>query len=300
MEAPGGLHPANRFEGGRSSPLPPPKDSFDHQRENMFSPEPDTSPKDKKSKKLHKEKAGGGGLRKLFGRNKNRNSKLPENAAADVNGMLQRETTTPEPTKPAPSPVPQPIASESNLPTPTPSEAYTTPFETPQPAPVETQAHEPQYEPSVDESISRVDTEDANEAQHEFSRFDQGPLQEQPAFVPDDDSEDAIPPPLRDTPEPPAETSPASPGDGPRSPPAIDRWAQIRKNAAERAAQRQSEEQSRGGYSKTTDGDDDTSGEETIESRVARIKARVAELTGNMENSQGPPLTGARTPPVRR
>ncbi|KZL83237.1 morphogenesis protein [Colletotrichum incanum] len=303
MEAPGGLHPANRFEDGRSSPLPPPKDSFDHQRENMFTPEPDTSPKDKKSKKLHKEKAGGGGLRKLFGRNKNRNSKLPENAAADVNGMLQRETTTPEPPKPAPSPVPQPIASESNLPTPTPAEAYTTPMETPQPDPVETQAHEPQYEPSVDESISRVDTEDANEAQHEFSRFDQGPLQEQPAFVPDDDSEDAIPPPIArraKTPEPPAEASPASPGDGPRSPPAIDRWAQIRKNAAERAAQRQSEEQSRGGYSKTTDGDDDTSGEETIESRVARIKARVAELTGNMENSQGPPLTGARTPPVRR
>ncbi|GJD02921.1 morphogenesis protein [Colletotrichum higginsianum] len=303
MEAPSGLHPANRFEDGRSSPLPPPKDSYDYGRENMFTPEPDTSPKDKRSKKLHKEKAGGGGLRKLFGRNKNRNSKLPENAAADVNGMLQRETATPEPPKPAPSPVPQPIASESNLPTPTPAEAYTTPLETPQPAPVETQAHEPQYEPSVDESLSRVDTEDANEAQNEFSRFDQGPLQEQPAFVPDDDSEDAIPPPIArhaKTPEPPTETSPASPDDGPRSPPALDRWAQIRKNAAERAAQRQSEEQSRGGYSKTTDGDDDTSGEETIESRVARIKARVAELTGNMENSQGPPLTVVRTPPAHR
>ncbi|KAK2046884.1 DUF1708-domain-containing protein [Colletotrichum somersetense] len=303
MEAPNGLHPANRFENGRSSPMPPAKDSHDYGRENMFTPEPGTSPKDKKSKKLHKEKAGGGGLRKLFGRNKNRNSKLPENAAADVNGMLQRETATPEPPKPAPSPVPQPTASESNLPTPTPAEAYTTPMENPQPAPVETQAHEPQYEPSVDESISRVDTEDANEAQHEFSRFDQGPLQEQPAFVPDNDSEDAIPPPIArraKSPQPTVEASPISPDNGPRSPPAIDRWAQIRKNAAERAAQRQSEEQSRGGYSKTTDGDDDTSGEETIESRVARIKARVAELTGNMENSQGPPLTGARTPPIRR
>ncbi|KAG7130390.1 hypothetical protein HYQ46_009960 [Verticillium longisporum] len=39
---------------------------------------------------------------------------------------------------------------------------------------------------------------------------------------------------------------------------------------------------------KTTDGDDDTSGEETIESRVARIKARVAELTGNMEGTTSP------------
>jgi hypothetical protein len=43
-----------------------------------------------------------------------------------------------------------------------------------------------------------------------------------------------------------------------------DRWAQIRKNAADRAA-RQSEEQSRGGYSGKTDGDDgETSGEESM------------------------------------
>ncbi|OLN84364.1 Morphogenesis-related protein MSB1 [Colletotrichum chlorophyti] len=302
-EAPNGLHPADRFEEGRNSPLPPPKDSYDYGRENVFSPEPDTSPKDKKQKKLHKEKAGGGGLRKLFGRNKNRNSKLPENATADLNGMLQRETATPEPPKTVQPPAPQPVAIESNPPTPTPAEAYTTPMENSLPDPVETQAHEPQYEPSVDESLSHVDTEDANEAQNEFSRFDQGPLQDQPAFVPDDDSDDAIPPPIArhaKTPEPPAPTSPTSPvspNDGTRAAPAYDRWAQIRKNAAERAAQRQSEEQSRGGYSKTTDGDDDTSGEETIESRVARIKARVAELTGNMEGSAPPPGT---PPPIRR
>jgi len=76
--------------------------------------------------------------------------------------------------------------------------------------------------------------------------------------------------------------------------PALDRWAQIRKNAAERAQRINAEqEQSRRSISqsgktdrteqtdKTDDGD--TSGEETIESRVARIKARVAELTGNMD-----------------
>ncbi|TDZ60561.1 Morphogenesis-related protein MSB1 [Colletotrichum trifolii] len=302
----------DRFDGGgRSSPIPPPKDSYDHGRENMFSPEPDTSPKDKKAKKLQKEKTGGGGLRKLFGRNKNRNSKLPENAAADVNGMLQRDTATPEPPKPAPSPAPSPApqptatatATDSNLPTPTPAEAYITPLETPLPVQKDKQAHEPQYEPSVDESLSRIDTEDAHEAHHEFSRFDQGPLEDQPAFAPDEsDDDDAVPPPIarHKTPEPPAKpSSPESPDDLSRSPPAHDRWAQIRKNAADRAAQRQSEEQSRGGYSKTTDGDDDTSGEETIESRVARIKARVAELTGNMENSTAPP--GTRTPPpIRR
>ena len=67
--------------------------------------------------------------------------------------------------------------------------------------------------------------------------------------------------------------------------PSQDRWAQIRKNAAERAA-RLSEEQIRRSRSQSqsqrTD-EGETSGEETIESRVARIKARVAELTGNVD-----------------
>lgn len=73
--------------------------------------------------------------------------------------------------------------------------------------------------------------------------------------------------------------------DSPRDGQVLDRWAQIRKNAAERA-QRLSEEQQSGrsrntSQSAKTDADEgDTSGEETIESRVARIKARVAELTG--------------------
>jgi hypothetical protein len=62
-----------------------------------------------------------------------------------------------------------------------------------------------------------------------------------------------------------------------------DRWAQIRKNAAERA-QRLNEEHSHGrNHSASARSDDgETSGEETIESRVARIKARVAELTGTV------------------
>jgi hypothetical protein len=67
--------------------------------------------------------------------------------------------------------------------------------------------------------------------------------------------------------------------------PSTDRWAQIRKNAAERAT-RLSEEQIRRSRSQSqsqrTD-EGETSGEETIESRVARIKARVAELTGNVD-----------------
>ncbi|MCJ1375826.1 hypothetical protein MMC20_007063 [Loxospora ochrophaea] len=66
--------------------------------------------------------------------------------------------------------------------------------------------------------------------------------------------------------------------------PAQNRWAQMRKNAAERAAT-QSEEQSRPPSQADRTDDSKTSGEETMESRVARIKARVAELTGNTQSS---------------
>ncbi|KAK0805997.1 multicopy suppressor of a budding defect [Friedmanniomyces endolithicus] len=71
----------------------------------------------------------------------------------------------------------------------------------------------------------------------------------------------------------------------PESDPSQDRWAKIRENAAKRAA-RASEEQStksRPSQSVRETDDGETSGEETIESRVARIKARVAELTGNID-----------------
>ncbi|KAK4984382.1 hypothetical protein LTR50_006637 [Elasticomyces elasticus] len=67
-----------------------------------------------------------------------------------------------------------------------------------------------------------------------------------------------------------------------------ERWAQIRRNAAERATARGSEEQSLRSrpslattIARTDEGE--TSGEESIEARVARIKARVAELTGNID-----------------
>jgi len=336
LEAPPDVHPAERSEPtGRNSPLPPPPkepESMELAREDMVSPEPGSSPDEKKQKKLQKEKvAGSGGFRKLFGR-KNRVSKLPENAAANLNGMLRQDEENMGTVTPSPAPTPDgastpvlaaaslaspasvPYRTGSALPTPTPAEAYVTPMEhmddttptqTPRPR------AEPTYEPSVD-TASQVDPEDAKEARQEFSRFDQGPLMEQPAFVPEEsDSDDAVPPPIARRKEP----SPA-PGSAPVPDPSIedltkvqpipppqDRWAQIRKNAAERAAQRQTADVNRG------DGDDDTSGEESkfyysrysrtvltlslaIESRVARIKARVAELTGNMDGAQvagGPP-----------
>ncbi|KAK9416504.1 hypothetical protein SUNI508_01921 [Seiridium unicorne] len=298
------VHPAERAgPTGRNSPLPPPpqeRNSVEAARETMLSPEPSSSPDNKKPKKLHKEeKKTGGGLRKLFSR-KNRTSKLPENAPNDLNAMLAQQ-----PQATAQHGL-QPVPSETAIRSPSVS-AFATPAEQAEDlTPVQSPAvPEPAYEASVDENLSRVDTADAHEAHQEFSRFDQGPLADQPAFVPDDrasddnddddDDDDATPPPIarHATSHPPSE--PEDEGAPSPSVPMQDRWAQIRKNAADRA--RQSEEQSRGGYSKTTDDDDNTSGEETIESRVARIKARVAELTGNMEGTTAP---GTRTPPSRR
>ncbi|KAL8693791.1 MAG: hypothetical protein Q9218_001439 [Villophora microphyllina] len=147
-------------------------------------------------------------------------------------------------------------------------------------------------------SISRGSSEVQQEADHEFHRFDQGPV-DQPAFVPEDS--------LQHSPQPastPMSTRTATPTEQRASSsrvssesetelppsPAQDRWAQIRKNAAERAAARQNEDPSVvSAATKTDDNDGETSGEETIESRVARIKARVAELTGNMQQAGGRP-----------
>ncbi|KAK8064809.1 morphogenesis-related protein MSB1 [Apiospora phragmitis] len=308
-EAHQNVHPLQRAEAtGRDSPLPPPPRDFasmEAARSNMVSPEAVKEGKEskeskKQQKKLHKEKdeKKSGGFRKLFGRSKNRGSKVPDNAASDVNKMIAETPAA------APEKQPEPVPSE-----PAEVSAHDFPLEpieeaTPTPTQAEHHGHEPAYEPSVDENISRVDTADAAEANQAFQRFDQGPLSDQPAFVPEVDGSDdeAAPPPIgrhagnqRRREEVEEEQEEAAPAPGV---PVQDRWAQIRKNAADRA--RHSEEQSsRGGYSKaTTEGDDETSGEETIESRVARIKARVAELTGNMENTTTAP--GTRTPPSRR
>ncbi|KAI3318536.1 DUF1708-domain-containing protein [Xylariaceae sp. AK1471] len=293
------IHPAERPSPvDRNSPLPPlpqKEESMEVARHAMVSPEPSgSSPESKKQhKKLHKEeKKPGGGFRKLFGRNKNRQSKLPENAATDVNNFLAIESTRTAESSRAHSPLPetprpQPAVSESVHET---STVHTEDDKTPTQLSAPVGPREPTYDPSTEADASRVNTADENEAHDEFSRFDQGPLMDQPAFPPpdleSDYEDDATPPPIA---RHPGEQEQDQEGEAAPSPTIAtqDRWAAIRRNAAERAA-RQSEEQSRGAYSKTTDGDDETSGEETIESRVARIKARVAELTGNMEGTSSP------------
>ena len=271
------IHPAERpGPVGRNSPLPPlprEEDDMEAARQTMTSPEPGSvSPDNKKHKKLHKEeRKAGSGFRKLFGRHKNRQSKLPENAANDVNNFLAAQPAetvessraqSPMPETPRPQPIVSGSLHETQTKTPT---VHTDDDKTPTQVSAPVEAHEPTYDPSAEDELSRVDTADANEARNEFSRFDQGPLTDQPAFAPPDvDSEDeAVPPPIarHGSRSPPVEGS----EDAAPSPVIAtqDRWAAIRRNAAERAATRQSEEQSRGGYSKTTDGDDETSGEES-------------------------------------
>ncbi|OIW26174.1 DUF1708-domain-containing protein [Coniochaeta ligniaria NRRL 30616] len=337
VEAPRDLHPAERPSdaAGRSTPIPPPQEpeSLELAREAMISPEPDLSPESKKrQKKLHKElqkdKTGNGGFRKLFGR-KNRTSKVPENAADQLSSMGVKDVEPvaapptaelagpeyehePAPTKPSFAREETTYATPPERADPIP-EQVTPSFAPPVSAPVP----EPVYAPSEKETVSRVNTADAHEANTEFSRFDQGPLVDQPAFIPNESEEeddDAAPPPIarkpsrspvaapRQAPQPPVQRA-AEPETTQSTvqPAAVvqDRWAQIRKNAAERAAQRQgAADRPPAPPGKPADADEDTSGEETIESRVARIKARVAELTGNMEGHGGP--GNATPPPIRR
>ncbi|KAK1140009.1 hypothetical protein N8T08_011005 [Aspergillus melleus] len=138
------------------------------------------------------------------------------------------------------------------------------------------------------DALSRVDTNERAAADREFSRFDQGPLMEQPAFVPEDSPVSSDFPgkkgPAAATSEVPTvpEANDAETNDpSPQTNPSYDRWAQIRKNAAERAQQGPVPgEQTR---PTNVDDSDDTSEEESFETRAARIKARVAELTGNMQ-----------------
>lgn len=289
--------------------------------------------------KLHK-KDGGGGLKKLFGRKRpgpaptrsDPGQPLSNDANAQVpQGTVKRRLSQ---IKKKSTPVSTPKGSAINVNN---NEAPVTPLaESNVPGSEEvatSHEHTGPVEPRPD--LSRVPTSEQAEADQHFSRFDQGPMHDMPAFVPEDDvtDPDAVTPaqahfntraaallhpqalagadedepseePYHD--EPYREVQPEAdpiPDDMESEQsvdltrqvsPAQDRWAQIRKNAAERAARMSEDKQSKRSesVSKATD-DGETSGEETIESRVARIKARVAELTGNM-GDDGKITTGKR------
>lgn len=100
---------------------------------------------------------------------------------------------------------------------------------------------------SEDESSSPADTHDRDGADREFSTFNQGPLVEQPAFAPSGSPPISEPiTPLEEMPRqqvPGASANEVERGEVDKTipltreiSPVQDRWAQIRKNAAERAA----------------------------------------------------------------
>lgn len=265
-------------------------------------------------KKLEKKKKeGGGGFRKLFGRKKTDispaagvNQPRPSeddsrsralDAARSASRVSQHEQKRQEPAPAASIEQVEPVRA------PSPDEWHDPiPYEQ-----VEPSMRQP--EPSLTPGSAAREQQEANQA---FSRFNQGPMEDMPAFVPEDsDDEDSAPPPIvqrRPIGQNPRLPRPVTPPQqqatygrddmsedsveaGRQASPSQDRWAQIRKNAAERAA-RLSEEQTHRSRSQSqsqrTD-EGETSGEETIESRVARIKARVAELTGNVDGQPARP-----------
>jgi hypothetical protein len=286
---------------------------------------------DEGGKKL-KKKTGNAGFKNMFGKKKAEQQQQPQppmnttgaretSAVAAARAALEAKakeshdpvsrSALPKPSAIKKKPIPA-VAAEStpaSVPAAAPEPAVekpSTPQQNPKPAHEEPQLPSQVIEGSGSppktrraleyDALSRVDTNEANDADQEFSKFDQGPLVEQPAFVPEDSAVEA---------HPTEDVLPKSPTNGQsqevkhevqtelqpqsgRFTSTEDRWAQIRKNAAERrdaTLPATEEPEARTSQSERTD-EGDTSGEETIESRVARIKARVAELTGNMENSR--------------
>lgn len=248
---------------GRDSPLPPlPQDeasnSMEMVRDDMISPEPAEGGSPKQHKRLHKEeKKGGGGFRRLFGKTR-RASKVPENAPAIL--ASQRGAPTPQPSAPE-TPVKADTPQQETPRQLTPRQQRSADNAPINPVSPDHHAEAENTEPTY-ENVSRVNTAEAEEAHDEFSRFDQGPLSDQPAFYPEEEDDDATPPPIQrrkvpDSPEmegkqepefePQPKTKPRPrpimQSNEPQQAPAIERWAQIKKNAAERAAAAKQQQQ---------------------------------------------------------
>ena len=261
----------------------------------------ETSPESNKSghAKLKKQggaAGGGGGLKKLFGRKKDN----PNRQSTTVNGNSSLAPPSEEPTrrlslmrKKKPTPAQQ--AAPVPAPVPEPEPAAPSPASELEAEPVlpTSNGH---YDQS-DTNVSRIDPRDQAQAETEFSRFDQGPLDDMPAVTPQGEENEIIAPQAQrhhstglaarladrgdtDSPNfvtPMERTDPiedddredvqseATMEDRPEVAQAAekDRWATIRENAARRAA-RASEEQSESRPSQSARTDDgETSGEES-------------------------------------
>lgn len=258
----------------------------------------ETSPESTKSGQSNfKKQAGagaGGGLKKLFGRKKDNPNRQSISAnggsslAPPANSEPTRRLSLMRKKKVPPAPQ-QAAAPEPAAPSPVPSELEAAPV-----MPVSNG----QYVHS-DTNVSQIDPRDQAHADKEFSRFDQGPMDDMPSVTPHSSEHDIVAPqaqrgfqtglasrladqhetespnfvtpmersdPIEDDTQ--SETTMedhprevAQPTDTEKDP--ADRWATIRENAARRAA-RASEEQSESRPSQSARTDDgETSGEES-------------------------------------
>lgn len=249
------------------------------------------SPPGKKLKK----RAGGGGLKGFFGRKRmdvpgviiaseadNNAALAAARAALQATGPKQTGVTVPPQStigrrfsgirkKSSPNAVPfvprqaPPIHDIDDEPAASSAEA--TPVESPPFEPPQRNWHDSQ------QSLSGVDSHEKRQAEKEFSSFDQGPLVDQPAALPrespDEHGSSEFATPAATEIHPMAQgvahddASEKSIELAREVSPLQDRWAQIRKNAADRAA-RLSEEQPQSKPSQVGSADEgDTSGEES-------------------------------------
>ncbi|KAJ9646615.1 hypothetical protein H2199_002664 [Coniosporium tulheliwenetii] len=333
-------HPAFRQNAPERRPVESPRASTTDEpikrawESKSSSPEAAINKEPPPPKKLAKTQ-GAVGFKKMFGKPRGDGMDRPQaQQLTAIQSGLQPPTTNlgrrmsalrkrPPPSKNAVQPPVEVVAAQEPA-SPVAAEPIPSEIAEPSPPPAYTHTHDYGY-PAVTVPAAPVPaTHERHEPEKPTTQFNQGPLEDMPAYVPD-----AIPEKEARPPSPPIQfrtraaaalyqnAHPSQSDLVSKQPevvvqddasetsvdltrsisPAQDRWAQIRKNAAERAARM--EEQSKRNNSQInlangTTEDGETSGEETIESRVARIKARVAELTGNPEGQS--PVAA----PVRR
>lgn len=186
-------------------------------------------------------------------------------------GMRKRASPNAVPFAPSPAPPIQDVDDEPPV-----STNEVTPLASPGLEPHPRDWHDSQ------QSLSGVDSNEKRHAEREFSAFDQGPLEDQPAFMPQDRGSSEFRTSVDHGIQPDMAHDRVHDDISEKSielareiSPLQDRWAQIRKNAAERAA-RQSEETSKPSETERTD-EGDTSGEESKD--LCFIVRRGHELT---------------------
>ena len=275
--------PEKPLPSREGEPMTPSRTNTDSQTNGLKSSESPESTKG--GKKLKKQQ--GGGIKGLFGKKKA--SPAPSSPPADSTAVAAARAAYQGPqVKPnyvAPNAAPSlgrrlsAIGRRKTPPASTPTSPPIPDAEEPLPAPPA--PFREQYESQA--SLSRVDTNEQHRADNQFHTFNQGPV-DQPAFVPQETEEsprrpsfvpdDSTDVPSRvSTPEHGAHYDPPM-GRGQYEPsisseerastpsPPQDRWAQIRKNAAERAGRASQDNHRRqASQDKTEDGED--SGEES-------------------------------------